>query len=102
MNLVSKKVFCFFLLALGVAVLISPFASSAPDGLERVAHELGFLDKAAEKVFVESPIPDYLMPGVENERGATALAGFIGTVLTFGVIYGLGKWLGKTEKRVEG
>ncbi|MGB3768113.1 MAG: PDGLE domain-containing protein, partial [Phormidesmis sp.] len=39
----------FFLIGLGVALIIaavvSPFASSNPDGLERVAEDLGFIDR---------------------------------------------------------
>ena len=41
------------------------FASSQPDGLERVAEDNGFLDAAQGPVF--NVIPDYLVPGVPNE-----------------------------------
>lgn len=72
-------------LALALALVVSPFASSLPDGLERVAHDLGFAAKAEETASpLAAPIPDYSLPGVTNGRLATALAGGIGTVAAFG------------------
>jgi len=71
------------LLALGLALFLSPFASKAPDGLERVAEDQGFLARA-EGSF-PSPIPDYEIPGVKSEALATALAGLAGTLVTFGL-----------------
>jgi predicted outer membrane lipoprotein len=74
------------LLALAVA-LISPLASPHPDGLERVAEDEGFIDRAQGAPY--QVIPDYLFPGIENEAVATILAGIVGTVLLFGIGYGL-------------
>jgi ABC-type spermidine/putrescine transport system permease subunit I len=76
-------------LALGVA-LLSPLASPHPDGLERVAEDEGFLSRA-EDPFYEI-IPDYTVPGIENSTVATIVAGLIGTLLLFGLGYGLA-WL---------
>ena len=70
------------LIALGLAV-ISPIASSNPDGLEWVAEQLGFLQSAAEPAF--TIIPDYVMPGVSSEALATIIAGVVGTLIVFGV-----------------
>ncbi|MCL5995652.1 MAG: PDGLE domain-containing protein [Chloroflexi bacterium] len=70
------------LIALGLAV-ISPIASSNPDGLEWVAEQLGFLQNAAEPTF--TIIPDYVMPGVSSEALATIIAGVVGTLIVFGV-----------------
>lgn len=78
-----------FAVALMVAAFASPFASSNPDGLEKVAEDKGFLHKGTSHI--SSPIPDYLFPGITNEGVATALAGVLGTVLTFGVMYSLSK-----------
>lgn len=78
-----------FAVALMVAAFASPFASSSPDGLEKVAEDKGFLHKGSS--YISSPIPDYLFPGITNEGVATALAGVLGTVLTFGVMYSLSK-----------
>jgi len=75
--------------------LLSPLASSSPDGLERVAEDKGFMEAAREAVF--EVIPDYVMPGVGNEAVATILAGIIGTLMLFGIGYGVARVL-KTKK----
>jgi cobalt/nickel transport system permease protein len=69
-------------IALGLAV-ISPLASSHPDGLEWVAEQKGFLDTAQGSAY--EIIPDYVMPGISNEALATILAGIIGTLIVFGI-----------------
>ena len=78
------------ILALFLA-LLSPLASSSPDGLERVAEDKGFMETAREAVF--EVIPDYMLPGVGNEAGATILAGIIGTLMLFGIGYSLAQLL---------
>lgn len=87
MNQVKKSWWVVgLLLALGVA-LLSPLASPHPDGLERVAEDKGFLDQAQEAPY--SIIPDYVFPGIENEGSATIVAGLVGTMVVFGLSYGL-------------
>ena len=78
------------LIALGLAIL-SPLASSWPDGLERVAEDKGFIEAALEPAF--EVIPDYVFPGLGNEALATILAGLVGTLILFGASYGLGALL---------
>ena len=73
-----------------VVACLSPLASSSPDGLERVAEDKGFIGLAGETSF--QIITDYVFPGVENEALATILAGIIGTIILFGVVYALA-WL---------
>lgn len=85
----SKWWLIAFLICLVVAIF-SPLASSSPDGLERVAEDKGFLDLSGEAPF--QIIADYVFPGIENEAVATIIAGIIGTLLLFGMAYGLG-WL---------
>jgi hypothetical protein len=76
--------------ALGLATAVSPYASSSPDGLEKVAGDKAFLDQGRlHSVQEDSPVPDYAFPGVDNPRVATGLAGFAGTLMVFGVGYGL-------------
>ena len=87
------------LLALGVA-LLSPLASPHPDGLERVAEDEGFLDRAEDAPY--QVIPDYIFPGIENEALATILAGLAGTVLLFVLGYGLAWLLRRRTERVTG
>jgi hypothetical protein len=77
-------------LAVGLATAVSPFASPNPDGLEKVAEEKQFLDRGElAPIQEDSPIPDYAFPGVEDERVATGLAGFVGTLGVFAIGYGL-------------
>jgi len=88
----------WWFIALLVCLLVasfSPLASSSPDGLERVAENKGFLGLAQEAPF--QLIADYVFPGIENEAVATILAGLIGTLILFGVVYGLA-WLLKSRK----
>ncbi|MCW2277616.1 PDGLE domain-containing protein [Heliophilum fasciatum] len=75
-----------------VAALLSPFASSHPDGLERVAEDYGFAEQG-ERPVLAAWIPDYVMPGIGNASLATSAAGVLGTVLAFAGIYGFGKLL---------
>jgi len=83
-------VFCLLL------ATISPLASSSPDGLEKVAEDKGFIEAAGEAPF--EVIADYVFPGIENEAVATILAGWIGTLLLFGVAaYGL-TWLVRSRR----
>ena len=85
----SKWWLIAFIICLLVAV-ISPLASSAPDGLERVAEDKEFIELAEEAPF--EIIADYVFPWIENESVATIVAGIVGTILLFGISYSLG-WL---------
>ncbi|MFH0935419.1 MAG: PDGLE domain-containing protein [Candidatus Omnitrophota bacterium] len=83
----KKEVIFGLLIAVLLAVLISPFASSHPDGLERVAGDKGFLEKGEVVPALSSPVPDYAWPGIKNEKLATSLAGAAGTLTVFGLGY---------------
>jgi cobalt/nickel transport protein len=77
--------------ALAVGALLSLAASSSPDGLERVAQDKGFAVRAVKLPLLRSPLPGYLFPGIEDERLAAGLAGFVGTLALFAVGYGVGR-----------
>jgi hypothetical protein len=80
--------------AVGVGTAASPFASSSPDGLERVAAEQGFADAGRlHDLQDDAPVAHYAFPGVGNERLATGLAGFAGTLAVFGLGYGAARLL---------
>jgi cobalt/nickel transport system permease protein len=66
------------IVALLLAVL-SPLASSYPDGLEKVAEDLGFLSKGQGPLY--NIIPDYVFPGIHDEKLATIIAGVLGVLL---------------------
>jgi hypothetical protein len=70
--------------AVGLAAAASPYASSSPDGLEKVAGDRAFAERATVQ---ESPAPGYAFPGVGDARAATGLAGFAGTLIVFGLGY---------------
>jgi len=66
------------LMALALAVA-SPLASANPDGLEWVAEQQGFLDKAQPAPF--QVISGYNFPGVGNVEVSTILAGIVGVLV---------------------
>ena len=70
-----------------VLAILAPLASSHPDGLEWVASKIGFINLAKEPFY--QLIPDYLVPGLQNELAATILAGIIGALIVFSIIYGV-------------
>lgn len=93
----KKSIYVFILagLALTVALVlvVSPWASSSPDGLEKVAEDKGFIEKAEETdpAWSSAPVPDYAVPGLEESHPAlaTALAGLAGTAAIFLIAWGL-------------
>ena len=98
-----KTVWLFAAAGLALAVLlattVSPFASSSPDGLEKVAQTKGFAQAAeGHQVWKWAPIAEYLMPGVRSERVATALAGLVGTLAVFGASVALAAALAKKRR----
>lgn len=78
------------LLSLLLAIFLSPFASPWPDGLERVAEDKGFIELAEIQPVVSSPAPDYVWPGIRNERLATSIACLVGALMLCGLGIGLG------------
>jgi hypothetical protein len=75
--------------ALALAGIISYYASSSPDGLEKVAEDEQFLDTATDHATADSPLADYGVEGVDNERLSVGLAGVIGVVITAAIAGGL-------------
>jgi cobalt/nickel transport system permease protein len=71
---------------LGLAVVVAIFsfaASPDPDGLERVAEDTGFLDRALDPVY--NLLPDYTIPFIGNELLSGILAVVVGTLIVFGL-----------------
>jgi cobalt/nickel transport protein len=94
----SKRLDGFIWIGLGVSLLMalffSPFASSSPDGLEKVAQMRGFKEKGeAWRFWNYAPLPDYALPWIKNEKASTALSGLLGTLAIFFIALGLGKLL---------
>jgi hypothetical protein len=79
------------LIALGLALFISPLASESPDGLDKAAEKLGFDGKA--KVVVTSPMPEYKIVRISAGKLGTSLAGAAGTAVVFSLSYLLARVL---------
>ncbi|MBC8078096.1 MAG: energy-coupling factor ABC transporter permease [Chloroflexales bacterium] len=67
----------------------SPLASADPDGLERVAEDQGFLTRALDPFY--NILPDYTIPFIDNETVSGIVAVILGTLLVFGVAYGVAR-----------
>ncbi len=70
-------------------VLISPLASSDPDGLERVAINMGFIDAGLDAPY--RIIPDYTLPFLGETALSTIMAGVIGVMVVGAVIVLIGR-----------
>ncbi|MFM8627207.1 MAG: PDGLE domain-containing protein [Candidatus Nanopelagicus sp.] len=61
---------------------VSFYASSSPDGLEKVAEDVGFIETAKDHTLSDFALADYGVSGLENARLSVGLAGLIGVVAT--------------------
>lgn len=73
------------LLTLVLAGIVSGFASSSPDGLEKVAEDKGFGGTARTHDLAGSPLAGYGVQGVDNARLSGGLAGLLGVGVTLAV-----------------
>ncbi|MEK7440395.1 MAG: energy-coupling factor ABC transporter permease [Chloroflexota bacterium] len=76
-----------------VVAALSPLASPDPDGLEKVAAQNNFLDKAAAPLY--NLLPDYTVPFIANEIVGGILAVALGTLIVFSVVF----LIGRAQKR---
>jgi PDGLE domain-containing protein len=84
--------------AIGLAFFLSPYASSSPDGLNRVAGDKGFDNRATlHSIQDDSPIPGYAFPGIDDEKLAKGVAGFVGTLGVFTLGYGAALTIRRTR-----
>jgi cobalt/nickel transport protein len=83
------------LVSLFMAAVLSLFASTDPDGLERVAEDLGFKEHETEPI-ISSPMPDYTVPDAPRYV-STALAGLAGTLIIFAAVFLIAKLLKSDE-----
>ena len=93
----------FFLGALLVSLLlagvVSFYASSNPDGLEKVAETVGFIETAEDHAIADSPLADYGVKGVDNERLSVGISVVIGVLGTAGISVGLFYFLRKDKSK---
>ena len=83
MKISDRKFFAGFVIASAIlAGGVSFYASSSPDGLEKVAEDVGFLETAKNHTFGDFTLADYGIAGFENARLSVGLAGLIGVGAT--------------------
>lgn len=79
-------------LAALVVVVFAPLASGDPDGLNRVAENLGFAQH-------EQPAPYEILPGYEvpflTGNASTIVAGLLGVLVVFALIWLIGRFLAR-------
>jgi hypothetical protein len=83
-------------IAVLVVVVLAPLASPDPDGLERVAEDLGFIDRAEN--LVGGLLGDYAIPGIEDPAVSTIVSGLIGITIVMLVIIGVGRLLARRRE----
>ena len=100
MQKVSNKKFYIggTLVSLVLAGIVSFYASSQPDGLEKVAEEIGFIETAKDPATAGSALADYGVAGLDNERASVGVAGVIGVAATGVIATGFFMYLGKRKK----
>jgi len=82
-----------------VAGLVSPFASSLPDGLESTMERMNLRGSESEP---NAPLSDYQTPGLHSGRASIFLAAAVGIVVVFGATYLVGKVLSRRPDAVSG
>jgi cobalt/nickel transport protein len=86
-------------LAVALAFVVAPFASSNPDGLDRVSQDHGFAEAAeGAQVWRRAPIPEYSFPRMDG-RLSTGVAGVIGTLGVAGIAF-LGARMIRARRRI--
>ncbi|WP_406125517.1 energy-coupling factor ABC transporter permease [Streptomyces sp. NBC_00989] len=80
-----------------LAGFVSFYASSNPDGLEKVAADQGIDQKAKEHASADSPLADYGVRDVDDARLSGGLAGVIGVGVT--VVAGSGVFWAVRKRR---
>jgi hypothetical protein len=100
MKSISSKKFYLggAVISLILAGVVSFYASSHPDGLEKVAEEIGFSETAKDPATAGSALADYGVAGVDDERTSVGIAGVLGVLATGVVATGLFYYLGKRKQ----
>jgi cobalt/nickel transport system permease protein len=71
-----------------VVVLLSPLASTDPDGLNRVAEDLGFINAATTGT---GPLAGYVVPFLANASVSKIAAGALGVLAVLGLTFFAGR-----------
>lgn len=84
-----------FIFSLVIGGGLSLFASSSPDGLERVAQMQGFFGNSTQ--FFPSFLSNYQIPGIHSGALATSFSGIIGVSVVFLFLFFVGKILYRSD-----
>lgn len=76
-----------------LAVFLSPLASANPDGLERVATDMGFLHLRQSAAY--GVLPKYTVPFLGQTALSTIVAGAVGALVVLGLMIVIGQALRK-------
>ncbi|HEX2176226.1 MAG TPA: PDGLE domain-containing protein [Nocardioidaceae bacterium] len=79
----------FAVVALLLAGVVSSFASSSPDGLERVADDQGMAQAEKEHDLADSPLADYGIGAIDNGLVSGGVAGVVGVLVVLTLTAGL-------------
>ena len=85
------------IIACAIVLILAPAASSDPDGLDRVSGDKEFSHKAEDSKY--EWLPDYTIPGVDNERATVVLAGLVGVGIVFVMTLGFGAIVRRQSRR---
>ena len=94
----NRKFYLIVLLvSIGLAGIASFYASSSPDGLEKVAGDIGFIETAKDHTLDNSALADYGVAGIENERLSVGIAGILGVIATGLLMYLIIKFISRKK-----
>jgi hypothetical protein len=79
-----------------VVIVLSPLASSDPDGLERAAIDLGFAELG--RASGGAALPDYSVPVLGNGPVSLIVAGLIGVLVVFLAMWLIGRLLARRAR----
>ncbi len=85
---------------LAILILLTMFSSTLPDGLEWVAHRLGFQQRETGPpltVFSDYTISRHLPPGLNQ-----VLSALLGALLLAGILFLVSKWTASCSKKGNG
>lgn len=90
-----RRYFKVLVLMLACLAVLIPYASKAPDGLEKVAEILKIEEN---EPLWKGLMPDYILSTVDDPYISKLLAGGVGTILVFAVAFIVGMTITKRKK----
>jgi len=91
-----KRCLSALILILVCLVVLLPFASNAPDGLEKVVETFGIEE---HQPIWKGLMSDYNLPTIDNPYVSRVLAGTFGVLLVLGVAFMVGMAVTKPKKQ---